>query len=984
MYINYDKDNERGLVVGNNKKLGSRSRPKKNVYVTKSGRSIKVNQGMGNKWNARKDSKARSKAIYMSGLPTGKLKKILFHLQPKRVFHYWFSKRGLIMGLKLFGIAIVVGFIIAIGMFAYFRKDLPNLKDISGSNLGGSISYYDRTGKTLLFQDYDALKRIPVKGDQINPYMKQATVAVEDKNFYHEGAFDVRGIIRAGVNDVTNRSGGLQGGSTITQQLVKLNQNWTDNRTITRKVKEIILAVDLEREYSKDDILTGYLNIAPYGGIEYGAQAAAQDYFHVSALNLTLAQATMLAAIPKSPDVYSPYSPDFDKNALKARRYYILDQMVTQKYITKQQADAAKKVDVVAQVQPITSKYNGIIAPYFVLGAKHELQQKFGSATVNRGGWKVITTLNLDLQKIADNLIQKNIPTINKAGADEEALVSEDVKTGQMLAVVGGTDFYNVDHGQINYAEQPIPPGSSFKPYDYASLINFTNNSGAGSVLYDVQQPLPGYPCTNKNNPKTDTKANCLWDYDLKYPGALTLRYALAGSRNVPAVKAMLTVGTNKVISTANAMMSAPNAYNCYSDVALSQTTQCYGASAIGDGAYLHLDQHVNGLATLGRLGQAIPNTYILKITDSGNKTVSQWTQPTPKQVIKAESAYIIDNMLSDPNATYLPGSFKFQHYKGWDLAVKTGTTNNGFDGLMTSWSTQLATVSWVGYHTRDRALHSAGMEYLTTPLTKNFMEQATDYLNMKPVNWTAPAGIKTLPAYVIRNHVGIGSVEPSPSTDIFPSWYTPNTKNANANQTTDKVSGAVATTCTPSLAKQDSANANDNAFSSDIFWPIGKSAATSGTNGNSTAVDTLHNCGDTKPSATASATACDTTSGCPISVTVAQGTHLLNDPQYAQYPGTINLLVNGAVVSTYQINSATDCNNGPSCNLTLSWTPPASDIGQAINISVQVIDSVLYDSTSLPITVNVTGPSAQQGNSNQSPGNGGNNNSNNGGGNGH
>ncbi len=954
--------------MGNSKNQSSRSRQKKNVYVTKAGRPIKLNQGIGNRWKTRKDSKARNKAVYMSGLPNSKFKRILFHLQPKRIYHYWFSKKGLIMGLKIIGIMIVVGFIFGIGMFAYFRKDLPNLKDITGTNIGGSISYYDRTGSILLFQDYNAVKRIPVTSKQISPYMKNATVAIEDKSFYHEGAFDIRGIVRAGVNDLTKRGGGLQGGSTITQQLVKLNENWTDNRTISRKVKEIILAVDLEREYSKSDILTGYLNVAPYGGIEYGVQAASQDYFHTSAKDLSLAQAALLATIPKSPAYYSPYSPDFDKNAFNSRKNYVLSQMASQGYITSAQAKAAEKVDVLSQIQPLTNKYNGIKAPYFVLAAKNQLQQQYGAATVNRGGWKIITTLDMKAQEEAEKDVAKNIANITKYKADEEAMVGESVPTGQIIMEVGGTDFFNSDHGSINYAQTLLAPGSSFKPYDYVSMIENTTNTGAGSAIYDIQQPLPGYPCTDKTLPAPKGTGNCLEDYDFKYPGAEALRYALAGSRNVPAVKAMLTVGTNKVIATADALMGYKNAYQCYADQERTIPTQCYGASAIGDGAFLHLDQHVNGVASLSRLGAVIPNTYILKISDSNNKTVYQWTQPKPKQVVRPDAAYIVNNMLSDPKASYLPGSctatnctslarggYKFQKYNGWDIAVKTGTTNNSYDGLMTAWNTQLAVVSWVGYHTDNRPLNSGGMEYMTEPLTRNWIEAATDNLNMKPVSWAQPSGIKTLPAFVQTTHVGIGSQEPGPSTDLFPSWYVGNAKASSTNQTTDKVSGGTATSCTPDLAKQNTNASNPNAFSADIFWPIGNHSNNSSSSGS---VDTVHNCGDGKPSVNAFSVpaSCDITTGCNINISVNQGTHPLNDNQYPQYPGTINLIVNGTTVGSYPINSGSDCNNGPTCNLTLNWTPTATYTGQQINLSVQVIDSVLYDSTTQasnnPVTV--------------------------------
>lgn len=896
--------------------------------------------------------RASQKAARLSTLPKNPWKRMVYRLHPKRLYHYWFSREGGIMALKIAGISIVVLFFLIIGVFAYFRKDLPKINDISGDRLGGSITYLDRSGKTVLWQDYNAVKRIPVDFNEISPHMKNATVAIEDKDFYNHGAFDVRGIMRAAWHDVSkNDSQGLQGGSTITQQLVKLNEQWTDNRTITRKVKELILAVELEREYSKDDILNGYLNVAPYGGVEYGVESAARDYFHTDAKNLSLAQSAMLAAIPQSPSYYSPYSSPkynpsatgnmFNKTALLNRQHYILDQMVRQKMITKSQADKAKKVDVLAQVHPLKPKYQGIKAPYFVLAAKQQLEEKYGAATVQRGGWKVTTTLDTRLQNKADELVAENLPNVMTYGGDEEAMVVEDVKTGQIVALVGGTDFTNKDHGQVNYAASAlIPPGSSFKPYDYATLIN-NSNAGAGSVLYDSLGPIvdpatkAGYHCTNRNNPTYDDNANCLWDYDRKFPGPLTLRYALGGSRNIPAVKAMVEAGVDKTINTASDMM-APNrkkgtkTYNCYQDEKLTKVGQCYASAAIGDGAYLHLDDHVNGLSTLARMGKAISKTYILKITDASGKTVDKYTQPKGKQVIKPDTAYIMNDMLSDPNASYLSGFRKFHHYNGWKFAIKTGTTNDNYDGLMTSWSTKYAVVSWVGYHTRNVALRTA-MEVMTTPLTKGMMEFA--HTNIKPDNWKQPSGIQRLPAFVVRNHVGFGSVEPSPSTDLFPSWYKPKTRGGSV--TIDRVSNKLATNCTPNNAKQIITNGNANAFSIDEFVDKGSSGSY-----NTTAHDDIHNCDDEKPQI--SLTVADKDSGaassscnekCTITATVSQGTHPLSS---SKYPGTVVFTVNGQQIKTANVASS------PS-TVTFDYQPNRGGSG---NITATVTDSVLYQAS--------------------------------------
>jgi len=909
-------------------------------YTTKSGKTLKLNQSLSERRRAEQFTRATQKATYLSTLPKNKFLRIIHRMHPRHVAQYWFSREGAIMALKVSGVGIIVCFFLVIGVFAYFRKDLPKIKNISGDKLGGSITYLDNTGQTVLWQDYDAVKRIPVKDENISPFIKNATVAVEDKDFYKHGAFDLRGITRAAGRDVLGGGGAVQGGSTITQQLVKLNEQWTNNRTITRKVKELILAVELEREYSKKDILTGYLNIAPYGGIEYGVETAARDYFHTSAKDLTLAQAAFLAAIPQSPSYYSPYSsPQFNpamssdgfgREAVLNRQHYILDRMVEQGMISAAQAKEAQAVDVIAQVFPLQSKYQGIRAPYFVLAAKQELESKYGATTVQRSGWQVTTTLNLSLQTLAEKQVANDLPLIKRNGGDNAAFAAEDIKTGQMVALVGGVDFTNEVFGKINYAQTPIPPGSSFKPYDYASLLNFTS-AGAGSVLYDAQGPIPGYPCTVKTIPKFDDKANCLWDYDFKYPGPLTLRYALAGSRNVPAVKAMLSVvptdqvkSVNKVITTAEAMQSDGKGfgYNCYADTELTKKTQCYGASAIGDGAFLHLDEHVNGLATLARLGSFIPQTYIMKIVNSSGKTIEQWKQPQGKQVIKDEAAYIVNDMLSDPNATYMNSGSKFQHQKsGWKFAVKTGTTNDNFDGLMTSWSTKYASASWVGYHTRNKALTSGAMELMTGPITRGWMEGA--HVSLKPVNWVQPTGVKSLAAYIVRSGFGSGAIFPSPANDLYPSWFQPKS-GTNIAQTLDKVSGKLATSCTPANAKSTAYNSNTSSFSIDRFVAGGNLSQGAAVQGS----DDIHKCDDAAPSLSL------TTAGNSIILTASQGTFPLIGTYTSNQAGTIIVTSNGKTICTLNIDQPSLYTG--SCQ----YTPTSAD---SIPLSATLTDSVLY-----------------------------------------
>lgn len=916
-------------------------KPKKNVHVTKSGKQIKLHTSLTDRVRAARDEKALRKAERLRGMPKSRVKRILYRMHPKRLAAYWFSREGAIMALKVTGIGIVVMFVIMVGVFAYFRKDLPNLRDISGNNIGGSIRYYDRTGQTLLWEDYDAVKRIPVPSDQISQHLKEATIALEDRDFYKHGGFDMRGITRAAWANLTGGSTS-QGGSTITQQLVKLSQDWTDDRSYTRKVKELILSVELERSYTKDEILTGYLNTAPFGNIQYGAQAAAADYFKKSAKDLTLEESVFLASIPQSPSYYSPYGAYFNevfdgesgREAVIGRMHYTLDIMEEMGFITEEERDNAKKVDVLATVQRPESKFTGVKAPYFVLTAKEQLDLQFGATTVNRSGWKVTTTLDLNLQTIAEEEIASGVKQVERQGGNVAAMVSEDVETGQIVAMVGGPDFTNPTFGQNNYARTPLPPGSSFKPYDYAALMENTTNVGAGTVLYDTQAPLPGYPCTNKARPKDG--GNCLHDYDFRFPGPVTLRYALGGSRNIPAVKAMLIAGVDKTIETAEGLMNASNpgsyGYKCYApdtiEFIADNEEQCYASSSIGDGAYLKMDEHVHGLATLSRNGLSIPRTYILKIVDSNEKTNYEWKLEGGTQAIREDTAYIINDMLADPNASYF--SRKIHRFKGnqgeWKYAIKTGTTNDAKDGWMTGYSSKYATAVWVGYYNRTKEM-SGFMENMTRPIFLNFMNRA--HQNVPAKDWQKPSGVQTLPAYIIRSHVGTGSVEPSPANDLYPSWYQKKAGNSE-KRTIDVVSGKLATECTPDLAKKEETGGSASQFSGDTFVDGGA--------GSTSEKDDVHLCTDIRPAITIS-----NVTGNTIKVSVSAGTHPLDSESRA---GVVNVKVNGQTISGGSVGISQALSG-----VTYTGAP----INNA-SITAEVIDSVLYSSTSSPVVKDLEG----------------------------
>lgn len=923
---------------GGSRRPRQSARRTRNTYVTKSGQTIKIHRNLSERFMAARDARARRKAARLAGLPKSRVKRLIYRMHPKRMYKYWFSREGGIMALKIAGIGIIAGFLLLVGVFAYFRKDLPNLRDISGDKIGGSIRYYDKTGQTLLWEDYDAVKRIPVADDQISQFVKDATVAIEDKEFFEHGGFDVKGISRAAVNDIFNHGGPRQGGSTITQQLVKLNNNWTKDQTITRKIKELILSVELEREYSKKEILAGYLNAAPYGNVQNGVEASARDYFEKSAKDLTLAESAFLAAIPQAPSVYSPYGPRFNPEALIGRQHYILKTMLEENMINKQQFEEAVKYDILANYKTPKPKFDGIKAPYFVLTAKEQLEVEYGDETVKRGGWKVTTTLDMKLQEEAEKQVASGINQVRRQGGDQIAFAAEDVKTGQVVALVGGVDFNNPEYGQNNYARYRLPPGSSFKPYDYAALIEHGNNVGAGSVIYDTQGEIPGYPCIDKSRPTKngDNSKKCLWDYDFRYPGPMTLRYALGGSRNIPAVKAMLMVGVEKTIDTAEKLMTSPGnepaalssegrgEYNCYADELLTEKGPCYASSAIGDGAYLKLDEHVHGYATLSRNGTNLPQTYILKIEKSDGKVLDEWKQTKGEQAIRPDAAYIVSDMLSDPNASYFPAGRKPHTYKNsqgtWKFGMKTGTTNDAKDGWMAGMSTQYAAAVWVGYHNRTKVM-SGTMEAMTQPVWQGWMRAAHN--DLKPEDRAKPSGVQTAPAYIVRSNPGLGAVVPSPATDLFPSWYKASTKKTGAARTIDIVSNKTATDCTPTRARKDITDTAANSFSVDKYV---------GANADTTQTDDIHQCSDVRPSIQLAIT------GGPgnytFTATVGQGTHALSSDQY---PGTVTFSIDGQVL------------NGGSFNISSSGTVTMNyneSFSGTKTITATIVDSVLYDAS--------------------------------------
>lgn len=769
------------------------------------------------------DAKSRRKAEYLASLPKQPLKRLLYRLHPKRVFKYWFSREGAIMALKLAGIGCIILGIFVAALFAYYRHELDAIRPSElAKRVQTSVTrYYDRNGILLWEDKGDGDYRLVVESNDINKYMKEATVAIEDKDFYKHPGVSLTGTLRAVFSNVTG--GSTQGGSTLTQQLVKQVFFSSESQDrglsgIPRKIKEIILALEVERMYNKDQILTLYLNESPYGGRRNGVESAAQTYFGKSAKDLNLAEASLLAGIPQNPSVYNPYNVDYNKSLLE-RQQLVLNAMAEQGYITEQQASEAKKVAVLDTIKPEISSTEDIKAPHFVLEVRSQLEKEFGQKLVREGGLTVKTTLDYRMQQIAEKSVSDAwnkylAPGKNINGADNLAVTSVDVETGQVVAMVGSYDFNNKEYGAVNAATALLQPGSSIKAFDYGQLFaqRSGTNYGPGSIL-------PDKDISNIYGGK-------LYNYDGRFFGNITIREAFANSRNPPAVEAAYIAGIDNVINLARDM--GDHSYCIGED---------YGLSAAIGGCHVRQVEHANAYASIARGGVYKQESYILEVKNAQNQSIKQW-KDTSKKVMDPQVAYMLSDVLTDPNARQrvFGRNVLGASISGVKTATKTGTTDDGNghakDNWMMGYSTRLATAVWMGRH--DGGPLSSISGPVPGFVMNEFMEDAHKNVlvgdgKYKLNDWfTKPDGIQTLTV--------------NGKTDIWPSWYKKSNDANGVKMTFDKVSKKKATDCTPDGAKIEQTVQT-------ITDPItNKKTYTAPDGYDPNADDDAHKCDDVKP----------------------------------------------------------------------------------------------------------------------------------------
>jgi 1A family penicillin-binding protein len=613
-------------------------------------------------------------------------------------------KRNTAKTKNLIFVILGVG-ILLLGLFILWISTLkmPDFKSFTERKIQSSTKIYDRTGEMLLYDVHQDIKRTIIPYEEMGDNIKMATIAIEDSEFFNHKGIRISSIIRGTIwAKLTGKR--IQGGSTITQQLIK-NTLLTQEVSITRKIKEWILAVRLEKIMSKEEILALYLNEAPYGGNIYGIEEASKLFFNKEPTDLTLNEASYLAAIPNGPTYYSPYGKNVDK--LENRKNLVLSRMLEVGYINKEQYEQNKNTKTVFQPQKISN----IAAPHFVFFVKDYLENKYGANTLTEGGLKVTTTLDYDLQKKAEEiaLTKAKENEINWDG-NNTAIVVIDPKTGQILSMVGSRDYFdkNID-GNFNVATAARQPGSSFKPIIYA--LAFEKGYTEKTTLFDVKTEFNS-SCNPQGEPNND-KCYSPSNYDDSFRGPMTLRDALAQSINVVAVKMLYLVGVPDSIKLAQNL----------GITTVKNDPDRYGLSLVIGGGETTLLDMTSVYGVFANEGVRNPYQGILSVEDNSGNILEEY-KANPRQVLESNSTRILSSILSDNTArTPTFGVNSILNIPGREVAVKTGTTNDNKDAWTIGYTPSVAVGVWVGNN--DNKPMKKGGAALAGPIWNAVMTEA-------------------------------------------------------------------------------------------------------------------------------------------------------------------------------------------------------------------------------------------------------------------
>ncbi len=623
----------------------------------------------------------------------------------------WFSK----VPFRFIGIVFLLAIVAGIGFFIFSLRDLPRPEKFSEGIISQSTKIYDRTGQILLYEIAGAEKRTLVKLDTLPEYLKKAVLTTEDRSFYQHKGIDIKAILRAVIFDL-KLGKPAQGGSTISQQLIR-NYFLTLNKTIKRKTQEIILAMSLEKQYGKDQIFEWYLNIVPFGSNIYGVETASQTFFKKPAAELSLAQSAILTAMIKSPSYFWPYGSHQDE--LFARKDYILNEMAKENLISQEQADAAKQ----EKIEFNQAGLNPIKAPHFSMFIKNYLEQKYGTSFLERSGLKVITSLDIELQEKAEKIVAEQIEALKYTKGNNAALVALSPKNGEVLAMVGSKAYFasSTPDGctpgvnckfdpQTNVAISARQPGSAFKPIVYAKA--FWMGYSPSTTVWDAATEFNTNCSPSANQTKDKYGLDCYnpGNYDGKFKGLISLRNALAQSRNMPAVKTLYLVGL-------------PNALDMAKQLGITTLidTKRYGLALVLGGGEVTPLELTSAYSVFANDGFKNPTNFILKITDKDGNVLEQENTESYR-VLPAQAAREINDVLSDNNARAPMFGYNSSLYlPDYNSAAKTGTTQNNKDAWCVGYTTNLAVGVWVGNNDNSSMTNSGGVSS-AGPIWKRFM----------------------------------------------------------------------------------------------------------------------------------------------------------------------------------------------------------------------------------------------------------------------
>lgn len=651
---------------------------------------------------------------------------------------------------ELFLVAVSFGVVVLALVIAWLATiQLPDFNNFENRNIANSTKIYDRTGKIVLYNIHDNVRRTAVPIQEISPFIQQASISIEDAHFYEHFGFRPTSFVRAVIANIT--SGGYsQGGSTINQQVIK-NALLTREKTISRKLKEILLSIKLDRELPKDTILQIYLNESPYGGTIYGVEEASLVFFSKKASEVTLTEAAYLAALPQAPTYYSPYGKHRD--ALEKRKNLVLERMYELGYITEEQKESSQAESVVFE----KDLSNSGKALHFVMYIREYLEEKYGVDMVQNGGLKVITTIDYDFQKQFEEIVKEGaLENAKKFKASNAALVAIDPKTGQILSMVGSRDFFDTDiPGQFNITTASRQPGSSFKPIVYAAALELGYTPE--TVLFDVPTQFSAR-CDAYGNPNAGVNESSCYmpeNYDNLFRGPVSLRDALAQSLNVPAVKVLYLTGLNNAISLAQKM-----GLSTINDPAR------YGLSLVLGGGEVTLLELTNAYGVFANNGYYTKQQGILEIRDRDDSILEKFSL-SQTEVLSESVTTLISSMLSDNQArTPTFGSNSALYFNERPVAVKTGTTNDYKDVWVVGYTPSIVIGMWAG-NNDNTPIDKRTAGFVLAPIWRKAMLVATkgtlvEYFpdplpntSSKSIlqgNYCAPDGVHTILKYVIKS----------------------------------------------------------------------------------------------------------------------------------------------------------------------------------------------------------------------------------------